>query len=221
MDMVYIPNTDKVVICYQDEGNNDYCTAIVGTVSGTSISFGSENNFGDPCYNTRITYDASADKVVVAYRRKSDSHGRAAVGTISGTSISFGSETEFHGYEVSTGYVTVGAVFDSTNNVVVLAYRGRDASNNLDGYSRVIQNAATVSSSNLTATNFIGVSDAAYADGATATVQIAGSVDDAQSSLTAGQLYYVQTDGTLSTTAGFPSVLAGKAISSTKLAIKG
>jgi hypothetical protein len=32
--------SNKVVIVYRDEGNLDYGTAIVGTVSGTSISFG-------------------------------------------------------------------------------------------------------------------------------------------------------------------------------------
>ena len=41
------------------------------------------------------------------------------------------------------------------------------------------------------------------------------------SSLTAGQSYYVQTDGTLSTTAGDPSVFAGTAVSATKLIVKG
>ncbi len=76
-------------------------------------------------------------------------------------------------------------------------------------------------STNLTAENFIGISDGSYSNGQTATVQLIGSVDDAQSSLTPGQKYYVQSDGTLSETAGSPSVLAGKAISSTKLAIKG
>ena len=40
-------------------------------------------------------------------------------------------------------------------------------------------------------------------------------------SLTAGQSYYVQTDGTLSTTAGNPSVFAGTAVSATKLIVKG
>ena len=39
--------------------------------------------------------------------------------------------------------------------------------------------------------------------------------------LTAGQSYYVQTDGTLSTTAGDPSVFAGTAVSATKLIVKG
>ena len=79
----------------------------------------------------------------------------------------------------------------------------------------------TVGSTNLTSENYIGISDGAYTNGQTATIQLIGSVDDAQSGLTPGQKYYVQGDGTLSTTAGSPSVLAGKAISSTKLAIKG
>ena len=38
-----------------------------------------------------------------------------------------------------------------------------------------------------------------------------GSVDDAQSGLTAGQKYYIQNDGTLSETADDPSVFAGTA----------
>ena len=73
---------------------------------------------------------------------------------------------------------------------------------------------------NLTAENYIGISDAAYAGGATATIQIVGCIDDAQTSLTAGQQYFVQTNGTLATTAGDPSVLAGTAISATELVVK-
>jgi hypothetical protein len=73
----------------------------------------------------------------------------------------------------------------------------------------------------LTATNYIGISDAAYANGATATIQTVGSVDDAQTSLTPGLAYYVQTDGTLATTAGSPSVFAGTAVAATKILVKG
>ena len=40
----YDSTNNKVVITYTDYGNN-YGTAIVGTVSGTSISFGSETVF--------------------------------------------------------------------------------------------------------------------------------------------------------------------------------
>jgi len=83
----------------------------------------------------------------------------------------------------------------------------------------VFRNASV--STNLTATNYIGISDAVYSDAATATIQTVGSVDDAQSSLTAGTAYYVQVDGTLATTADTISVLAGTALSATKLIIKG
>ena len=38
---VYDSNSDRVVIAYVDDANSDYGTAIVGTVSGTSITFGS------------------------------------------------------------------------------------------------------------------------------------------------------------------------------------
>ena len=78
----------------------------------------------------------------------------------------------------------------------------------------------SMSPTNLTAENYIGISDGAYSDGQTATVQLIGSVDDAQSSLTPGKKYYVQGDGTLSTTADSPSVLAGTAVAATKLVIK-
>jgi hypothetical protein len=74
---------------------------------------------------------------------------------------------------------------------------------------------------NLTTHNYIGIVDAAVADGATATVQLSSpSIDDSQSGLTTGSTYYVLPDGTLSTTAGSPSVLAGTALSATQLLIR-
>ena len=207
---------NKVVIAYRDNGNSDYGTAIVGTVSGTSISFGSESVFeSSRTNNISATFDSFNGKVVIAYNDYWDSeYGKAVVGTVSGTSISFGSPVVYNSGG-STYNVTI--TFDSTNNRSVIAYR--DQANSQYGTAAVF--ATNTLSTNLTSENYIGISNGAYSDGQTATIQLIGSVDDAQSSLTPGQKYYVQTDGTLSTTAGFPSVLAGKAISSTKLAIKG
>ena len=73
---------------------------------------------------------------------------------------------------------------------------------------------------NLTTENYIGISDGAYTNGQSATIQLAGSVDDAQSGLTPGSKYYVQTNGTLSTSADSPSVFAGTAVATTKLIVK-
>ena len=58
-----------------------------------------------------------------------------------------------------------------------------------------------------------------YADGATATIQVASGVNTSQSGLTPGAKYYVQPNGSLATTPATVSVLAGTAISATKLLI--
>ncbi len=68
--------------------------------------------------------------------------------------------------------------------------------------------------------NIVSITRGEVADGGNASVDIIGSVSTNQSSLTAGQQYFVQNDGTISTTADSPSVLAGTAISATELVVK-
>ena len=75
-------------------------------------------------------------------------------------------------------------------------------------------------SSNMTANDFLGFSTAAISDTASGAIAVTGNTTT-QSSLTAGQKYYVQKNGTLGTSADDPSVVAGLALSSTKLLIKG
>tara|TARA_R110000764_G_scaffold53296_3_gene116025 strand:- start:4509 stop:4862 length:354 start_codon:yes stop_codon:yes gene_type:complete len=74
----------------------------------------------------------------------------------------------------------------------------------------------------LTAENFIGVTDAAYATGQKATIKTTGSIArNISATLTIGQQYFVQTDGSLGTTADDPSVIAGTAIGASELIVKG
>ena len=95
----------------------------------------------------------------------------------------------------------------------------KDPANSDYGTSVVFQ--AAYSNTNLTAENYIGISTGGtYADGSNATVKIIGNTSDEQSGLTAGQAYYVQTDGTIGTTPADPSVFAGTAISATKMLVK-
>ena len=118
---VYDPDAQKVVVGYRDGGNSSYGTAVVGTVSGTSISFGSPVVFESAnCNHIFLTYDTNADKVVIAYNDEGNSrYGTAIVGTVSGTSISFGSASVFE----SARSDNVCAAFDSNNNKVVIAYQ--------------------------------------------------------------------------------------------------
>ena len=213
--IVYDSTNNKVVIAYRDVGNSSYGTAIVGTVSGTSISFGSEDVFESANVNyISAAYDANAQKVVVAYTDNGNTeYGTVAVGTVSGTSISFTTPSVLE--SATSNYFK--AIYDSSNNKVVIAYR--DEGNTDKGTARVFQ--AAYGSTNITSENFIGFSDGAFADTQSAAINTANTIDRNQSSLTAGQTYFVQTDGTLGLTADDPSVTAGTAISATELIVKG
>lgn len=83
------------VVGYADQADLQHGTANVGTVSGTTITFGAENEFG--AGDGRIGVAAlSATEFVVVYRDNLDSnHGTARVGTVSGTTMTFGAEAEF------------------------------------------------------------------------------------------------------------------------------
>ena len=216
LSAVYDPSSQKVVVIYRDAGNSYVSSAIVGEVSGTgnSISFPSSAVTFDSFSGTQLTpvYDPDNQNIVLIYRDGSNSsHGTALLMTVSGTSISFGSSTVFNA--ANTYYIS--ATYDSSNKKVVISYADYGNSQ----YATAITFSSRTISNNLTSENFIGISNGAYSDGETATIQIAGAVDDAQSGLTPGQQYYVQNDGTLSETADSPSVLAGTAVAATKLII--
>ena len=298
---VFDSNSNKVVAIWKDDNNSKAGTAIVGTVSGTSISFGSSTVFKASNPSLPVcAFDSTNNKIVIAYGfsnvleavvgtvsgtsitfgtpvslgasgnnvklAMNDSTGQGVVTvnipaialsvTVSGTSLSFGTGAQFSptvktvqnvifdssrnkffivygvnifpvtlsGTDVSFGSSSafsaenisqVGATFDN-NDQLVLAYRNlTDAQ---AGQSVVFTPASTT----LTSENFIGISTGGtYASGSTATVKIIGNTSDEQPSLTAGQAYYVQTDGTIGTTAADPSVFAGTAVSATKLIVKG
>ena len=208
----YDTTNAKVVIGYADIGNSNYGTASVGTISGTSISFGTKVVF-TARYTTwfGMAYSPVVDRVMFTCWDASigASYGASIPGAVSGTSISFTAPYVYN--SVST--FQPAPVYDSTAQKLVIAYA--NTSSNI-GAAQVVTAAA-----NMTATNYIGISDAAYASGSIATIQTVGSIDDAQTGLTAGLLYYVQPNGTLASTAGSPSVVAGTAVSAVKLIIKG
>ena len=208
-------NSNKVVVAYQDPNNTDAIQAIVGTVSGTSISFGTAAVIDTNAYvYNAISFDSNANKVLVSYVDSGNSnYGTAAVGTVSGTSISFGTPIVFSASNSQNAYIA--STFDSNSNAIVVAYR--DAGNSNYGEAVVFQSQST----NLTSENYIGIARSGAADTAGAIIDTQGAIADNLTGLTAGQSYYVQTDGTLGTTADDPSVFAGTAVSATKLIVKG
>jgi len=142
-ETVFISSTfdsanNRVVICYVDGGNSNYATAIVGTVSGTSISFGTPVVFlAARIFYNGVAFDSNSNKIVIAYRVASNGYGTAIVGTVSGTTISFGTSAVFQSATSSHAGVT----FDSNSNKVVIAY------NNNNQYGTAV--VATVSGTNI------------------------------------------------------------------------
>ena len=210
--IAYDASAQKVVIAYENSGNSDYGTAIVGSVSGTDISFGSSAVYNSSSVGqNNVVYDASTQQVVIAWQLGS-TNGSAIAGKVNGTSITFNTATVFQASKVEN----VGAVYDSTSERVVIAYRDQP---NATGDAVVFETGSVTP--NLTAENYIGISTGGtYASGSNATVKIIGNTSNDQSSLTAGQSYFVQTDGTIGLTADDPSVFAGTAISATRLIVK-
>ena len=219
--VAYDPDTaNKFVAVYKDENNSHYGTAILGTVSGTSISFGNEAVFNSGVTNyTSISFDHNTSgKFLVSYQDATNSgYGTVSVGQISGTSISFGSKSVINAG--STTYISMS--FDSNSSIgnFVVAYR--DGPTSPAGFGNIRLGQTEGSVTNLTSTNFLGTATAAYTNGQTASIMLKGGISDNQTSLTAGSTYYVQPAGTFATSAGTPSVLAGEAVSATSLLLNG
>ena len=117
---------NKVVIAYNKHGDSFHADAVVGTVSGSSISFGSPVEFNaNYTDNLTIGFDANAGKVLIAYKQSGD--GKAIVGTVSGTSISFGTAVEFNSGGSATQPAPI--VYDANAQKLVIFYRNDGNSN--------------------------------------------------------------------------------------------
>jgi len=113
----YIEN-NKAVIAYRDDGNSYYGTAVVATISGTSLSYGTPVVF-ESAQSDYISIEfIGSDKVVIAYSDEGTNNGYAVVGTVSGTSISFGTPVQFE--SGSTEFTSVTYI---GNDKIVISYR--------------------------------------------------------------------------------------------------
>jgi len=210
-------NAGKACLVYWTNTGNDTWMSQLDVTSSAVTSDGSREINLNRTWDGTCVYDSNTDTFLVVYEHAGNYvHGRVAtVGTTS------------NGFDVSSEHLIASMAVFNPNKVSgifsTVSNRGLfvagDSTTSVQGEYYFFNNA--FSATNLNDENFIGISDGAYADAATATIQIVGSVDDAQSGLTAGKRYYVQTDGSLSRTADSPSVIAGTALSATEIIVKG
>jgi hypothetical protein len=192
---------DKYFAIYR-RADNGFMWGIVITVSGNTMTVGTPLSVISDPYNSLkylVYYPIGGDIYMVG------GYGLGAKITVSGTTFTVSSFSALYG-SYAVGFY----------NSVALQILQIAASSSTQFNFR----ADIGYSTNLTSSNFLGVSSANYGAGALATIQTVGSVDDAQSRLTTGSKYSVGVAGTLLpyTT---DSPYAGLALSPTKLLIKG
>lgn len=213
-------SAQRLAVTYVN-GSNSIAGVYVASISGTTLTAGGSANLtGTTNQRVAVSFNPDAGRFVFAYISVTNNSRLYAVsGLITGTSIALGTAGPVNTGATTTYPDTVpSCVFrDDVGDVIAAAYLSNNTS------AAVSPVAVATITSNLTADNFIGISDAAYLNGANATIQVVSSVDDAQSGLTPGRRYFVGEDGTLKLQSydWEPVVYAGTALSATRLLIKG
>ena len=215
-------STSQKIVTASRETSTTYGSSAVGTVSGTSISFGTPVTFESSnvtADSVRCAYGGTAAGAVtnIVFAPTSDNYQRYINGTVSGTSISFNTAARAYSDNATT---SSGNISTATSGKVLLIIVPSSTVGGLTDnyvYGAVLQNVATTT--NLTSTNFVGIADAGIATSATGTIVVQGGTATGLTSLTIASNYYVQNDGTITTVSS--SVNAGLAISTTSLLLNG
>jgi len=240
--LAYHPPTGKMHAFFTS--NFNYLFHSVLTVTSTSISvlqnigYSAEmlGGFGDAAWSNSyhgrgIIWNSSTSEYNMIFRGQSGASGRyvllafdnvdsttGTIGRLDASGLGLTPIALSGTYSNNPSRTAVDIIYDTNRNKSVLFFSGELLNNgNIVTQTRSYDKVVTT---NLTAQNFLGISNGAYTNGQTATIQTIGSVDDAQSGLTPGTEYYIQSNGTLGTAVGNPSVKAGLAISATNLLIR-
>jgi len=225
----YVPSGAVNVLAFRNT-NNTEGRVIALKISGTSVVNASGTA---PGLSTSVQFDSQTSiqpHIFVAYEStpvivySDDSVDINSIPfTVDGTTPTMGSDAVV---ATTTSTLIASGAYDPDTNRAVMIYE--DNSSN-DLYYRVM----TIAGSETTTTmatdgeSYLGIATKTVADNAQAEVATFGQIDAQQSGLTAGQKYFVQSDGSLATSAdtsvpghtGTVTTVAGKALSATKLLI--
>lgn len=212
---IYDSSISKTVLVYKTQANQNG-EAKVATVGSTTITLASTayiwQGNSDAPYQEMIaaTYDSNLNQVIISWRQTASPYASFFLGaSVSGEVITYSTATTAFGSPTNTQYKSLSFLSGANLSLLAVADVGYGY-----GYSKMIAPEST----NLTATNLLGIASGAISDTATGTINTWGSRNEAQTSLTIGSDYYVQDDGTITTSTG--GQLIGKAITATQINIK-
>jgi hypothetical protein len=216
--MTYDPKTKKHLCLFADDQNSNDLYGIVATVSGTSVTHGTKAVISTDS-NDNLFGCQGTDGGGISYAHRGQAspyYLKGGVATISGTSFTLTNSNTYNSTDVGSNN-SVSFAYQPSDYTTLAVYEENGA-HDLQGLAIIPE--GSITTFNLGATNFIGFAQDTVADNEDVKVKVISQSDENQTGLTTASQYYVQTDGTLSTTAGTPSVLGGTALSSTKILIK-
>ena len=241
---IYDTTNNKVVFSYIDK-NSPYDVHVqAGTVSsaatsGMTITWGLSKPMGGYVNNagttvtsaananhTAIVHDTVNDKIILSGDYKTGKFESYILDYGAGTTFTienaFDTQSDADEFPADGGNDTIQAglqqaTFDPDNGFV-LTIIGNSAGS--DSVRVIAQNAANSAAGNSDA--FVGVNTNSRTNGQTATITVAGGVNESVSSLTAGTIYYVAATGTLSSSSNDATrTKAGVALAANKLLVMG
>ena len=217
----YDPNEDRYLLIYERMSNNRMYGRNMKITAADAISMSAETQLHDQNPEDQggdTVYDTNLKKHFVYLTNAPTSKLSYVPVTFTGSAAPTAGTLGiiYNNAQILRSFITE---FDPTLGKILLASRNQSSSGSGDYLGALITSTAT-SETNLTRNNFIGFSKGNYTDGNTAKVNVNGSVDENQSSLTPGQTYFVKEDGTLSLTTDKTRVAAGQAVSSTNLIVR-
>lgn len=223
----YDQNSNFVIVAYKGSSNYGSLRGFKFTTSGIEATTNVLVYKSEAVQDHQMVYSPAATKVFLLYRL--DGNDRDYSGTTLSNFSDGSTVSASTAFDVGTGGEyernniqgnSAIAYITPIERIVHSVQNSESASSSVRPIKSYIVTQA-FTSTNLTSENFVGFTNAAYADTQTATIQAGGAINSGQSSLTIGQQYFVQTDGTIGTTAASPSVIAGTAVSATDLIVKG
>ena len=118
---VYDASNQKVVVVYSDTGDSNHGKVIIGTVSGSSITFGSPLAMTSDVNisSVDIAYDSGGGRIIFAYKSEDAGNGQAQYGYVSGNSISYSGTTVFEANNLDN----ISVDYDPNVDKFLIAYR--------------------------------------------------------------------------------------------------
>ena len=212
MEGVHDSTTGKNVLVFCGHSQHGTALTVVPESGGSGFTFGSTYIFSATTTGrVNIDYNPTADKFLITYADGgSGDWPKSVITKLTGNEITF--ETPYHTigqYNADTTRSSM--VFNPDTKSFVTCFRKSGAANYF------VQN---IRSSNLTAGNYIGIANASYTNGQTASVATPGAICDSVTGLTIGRRYYAVGDGTFSTTADSENILVGNSVATNKMIVR-